>query len=85
MRGYPMTGFGLALALAAAAAIGGPTASQPTSSEADATTETADTPFAEANPGYKKRAGEFYEKKYLGRALDQLAAAAELTDEQKTA
>jgi hypothetical protein len=80
-----MTGFGLALALAAATAIGGPTASQPTSSEADATTEKADNPFAEANPGYKERAGKFYEKEYLGRALDQLATAAELTDEQKVA
>lgn len=83
MRGYTLTSLGFSLALAAAIAIGGPSASQPTSSEA--TTDMADNAFAKANPGYKERAGGFYEKEYLGRALDQLATAAELTDEQKAA
>ncbi|MBN1909036.1 MAG: hypothetical protein JW818_04795 [Pirellulales bacterium] len=44
-----------------------------------------DNAFSHANPGYQKRAGTFYEKEYLTKALGQLANAAQLTDEQKTA
>ncbi len=42
-----------------------------------------DNAFARANPNYRARAGAFYEKEYLGKALDQLAAAGQLTDAQK--
>lgn len=40
--------------------------------------------FARSNPAYKKRAGEFYEQEYLGRAVEQLAAAG-LTAGEKAA
>jgi hypothetical protein len=60
-----------------------PSTAQPTTGEAKAPAERSDNAFARANPGYKERAGAFYEKEYLGKALDQLATAAELTVEQK--
>ncbi|HUT61547.1 MAG TPA: hypothetical protein VNA25_27215 [Phycisphaerae bacterium] len=72
---------GIAWALAGT----GPNTVQPAPGEARAAAERSDNAFARANPGYKERAGAFYEKEYLGKALDQLAKAAELTDERKTA
>ncbi|HUT35407.1 MAG TPA: carbon-nitrogen hydrolase family protein [Planctomycetota bacterium] len=38
--------------------------------------------FSRQNPGYKQRAGEFYEKEYLGKAVEQLAEAVGLAEEQ---
>jgi hypothetical protein len=35
--------------------------------------------FAKSNPGYKKRAGEFYEKEYLEDAVERLGRTAEFT------
>lgn len=49
MRGYTITGLGFPLALAVATAVGGPTASQPTSTEAHAATEMDENAFASAN------------------------------------
>jgi len=42
----------------------------------------ADNKFSRLNPGYKQGAGGFYEKEYLGKAVEQLAEAAGLTKEQ---
>jgi hypothetical protein len=52
---------------------------------AQAETLEPDNAFASNNPGYAERAGAFYEKEYLGKALDQLGAVVPLTDEQKLA
>jgi hypothetical protein len=38
--------------------------------------------FAKENPGYAERAGGFYEKEYLGKALDQFAAFASPTRQE---
>lgn len=41
-----------------------------------------DNAFARQNPGYKERAGKFYEKEYLDKAVEQLAEWASLSEEQ---
>jgi len=41
--------------------------------------------FTKANPEYKWRAGAFYEKEYLGRAVENLAKAAGLNNNERTA
>jgi hypothetical protein len=58
---------------------------QPAASEVQAHSDTASDAFAKNNPGYAERAGAFYEKEYLGKALNQLGAVVQLTDEQKLA
>jgi len=86
MRLHLLYGVGIVLCVIALALAGtGPSTAQPTTGEAKAPAERSDNSFASANPNYKERAGAFYEKEYLGKALDQLATAAELADEQKTA
>jgi hypothetical protein len=44
-----------------------------------------DNSFARNNPDYAERSGAFYEKEYLEKALEQMAAVVQLTDEQKSA
>ena len=44
-----------------------------------------DNDFARQNPRYKERAGRFYEKQYLGKAVDQVVEHAGLSGEQRPA
>lgn len=43
-----------------------------------------DNEFSRANPGYRERAGAFYEKEHLGKAVEQLAEMAELNEQERT-
>jgi hypothetical protein len=45
----------------------------------------SDNSFARNNPDYAERAGAFYEKEYLEKALEQMAAVVPLNDQQKPA
>lgn len=78
----------LSLTMVLLLAIGcGPSIPQPTADKGEVAPplERPVNDFTKANPGYKERAGTFYEKEYLGKALDQLATKITLTDDQKIA
>lgn len=43
----------------------------------------SDNTFLQENPGYQDRAGKYYEKEYLPKAMRQLAETVKLTEKQK--